>query len=341
MDAKASDVHSSEPSDSQNRGAGFSLGINEEEEKAMRFRMERRRFERKRAARRRLELALWIATALSVYGIRLVDSWGRFPEMPLVIHALNNLSILMVAGFLVLFPLVFQLIFQAFPLELIRDNRHPEILRRDRFIRERSAFRAREKKSVDLPNVRAQLEGMAVASGKIAEKIYTRAGVYLLFGVLIAFSGLAFFYLQSQATLTSGFELGPIKAEGAQTVVKPVGTTPMEAFTNMAPRVGVLFFIELVAFFFLRQYRAAMDEYRYFEAIKRRREENLALVTMFLSGKGDELDFFPFVEKCSLYSDLPKLTAGETTEVLETRKLTKDEMALFEKMLDIVTKAKG
>jgi hypothetical protein len=167
--------------------------------------------------------------------------------------------------------------------------------------------------------------------------------VYLLFGVLIAFSGLGFFYLQSQPAMKASGEYDSMKRVDSESTVAP--KTLVETFTNMAPnivgRIGVLFFIELVAFFFLRQYRAAMDEYRYFEAIKRRREENVALVTMFLQGNGDKIDFFPFVEKCSLYSDLPKLTSGETTEILETRKLTKDEMALFEKMIDVVTKAKN
>jgi hypothetical protein len=83
-----------------------------------------------------------------------------------------------------------------------------------------------------------------------------------------------------------------------------------------------------------------MDEYRYFEAIKRRREDNLALATMVFQSKGDKFDFFAFIEKCTLYSDSPKLSAGETTEILETRKLTKDEAALFKKMIDAIATAK-
>ena len=58
-------------------------------------------------------------------------------------------------------------------------------------------------------------------------------------------------------------------------------------FSALAPRFGILFFIELIAFFFLRQYKAAMEEFRYYEAIKRQREETLALVAMLKRRKSD------------------------------------------------------
>jgi hypothetical protein len=57
----------------------------------------------------------------------------------------------------------------------------------------------------------------------------------------------------------------------------------MENLLHTLPRFGILFFIETIAFFFLRQYRTAMDEYRYFEAIKRKREENFVLLCLLAS----------------------------------------------------------
>ena len=41
----------------------------------------------------------------------------------------------------------------------------------------------------------------------------------------------------------------------------------------LLPGFGILFFIEFVAFFFLRQYRSAMDEFPVYDAIRRNREE--------------------------------------------------------------------
>ena len=42
----------------------------------------------------------------------------------------------------------------------------------------------------------------------------------------------------------------------------------------------------------------------------------------------------------SLYSDLPKLSQGESTELLETRELSKDETVLIEKVLDAIVSLK-
>jgi hypothetical protein len=92
----------------------------------------------------------------------------------------------------------------------------------------------------------------------VTRQIYSRAGVYLMVGVMIAFSGLAFFYLRSQSL--------------------PQEHDYVDRALTLAPGFGVLFFIEFVAFFFLRQYRLAMEEFRYFDAVRRRREENLGCV---------------------------------------------------------------
>jgi hypothetical protein len=128
-----------------------------------------------------------------------------------------------------------------------------------------------------------------VTSGIIADRIYSRSGVYLLIGVLIAFSGLTFFYLQT-LPLAPGKDLYAV-------------------LVALLPRFGVLFFIELIAFFFLRQYRAAMDEFRYFEAIKRSREDNVAIVALAKSESA--IDILKVIEICSFNVVIGKLGQGE------------------------------
>jgi hypothetical protein len=266
----------------------------------------------------------------------------------------NTFSDLFVAALIVLIPIVFQLVFQVLPLEAVRVgySRRGSPFEQDKAKRVRVARRQVGSPEETIPashNSVSLLQDMAERSDSIAEKIYTRAGVYLLFGVMIAFSGLGFFYVETRESSAAPTPVATIEGKAGDqtplTVSHRAERTPIEAFASMMPsllgRIGVLFFIELVAFFFLRQYRAAMDEYRYFEAIKRRREENLAMATMLFQSAGDKIDFFAFIAKCSLYSDLPKLVSGETTEILETRKLTKDEAALFEKMIDAIAKVKG
>jgi hypothetical protein len=51
-----------------------------------------------------------------------------------------------------------------------------------------------------------------------------------------------------------------------------------DLFTAL-PRIGILVFIEIIALFFLKQYQAMREEYRYFEAIRRSREDAAFLLS--------------------------------------------------------------
>jgi hypothetical protein len=81
-----------------------------------------------------------------------------------------------------------------------------------------------------------------------------------------------------------------------------------------------------------------MDEYRYFEAIKRRREENFVLLSLLASPNPVDLTKLP--QQTSLYSDVAALAQGQTTDLLESRKLNKEETAILEKVVDAITKIK-
>lgn len=161
---------------------------------------------------------------------------------------------------------------------------------------------------------------LATQSAITARGIYSRAGVYLLIGGGIAFSGLAFFYL----------ETGPLKA------TSQIGADVM----IYAPRFGILFFIELIAFFFLRQYRAAMDEYRYYESLQRHREELLAL-SLLVENQGKSLVALALIKQGAYYSGREVLGKGESTRILEARKLEKDELDLLNKIVETVGKKKA
>lgn len=160
------------------------------------------------------------------------------------------------------------------------------------------------------------LTKLTLSSRQLAKSIYSRSGVYLLIGVLIAFSGLVFFYLQT--TITN----------------RPDATSLLIA---LAPNFGILFFIEFIALFFLKQYKSAMDEFRYYESLQRSREETLALVKL-IKESGEILNIYELIEKCGFRSTSEKLETGQTTELLESKKLNKDEAEIFSKILDIVGK---
>jgi hypothetical protein len=150
-----------------------------------------------------------------------------------------------------MFPLVFKLIFNVLPIEFIRRRQALRSIDGDPALSDNESNMKKAEasvlsgahSSVDLSQLSASelFSLYATSSRNLSQGLFNRSGVYLLVGVIVAFSGLAFFYLET---------LRPISSQGVDLVIA------------LAPKFGILFFIELVAFFFLSQYRSAMDEFR-------------------------------------------------------------------------------
>ncbi|MEZ8400993.1 hypothetical protein AB6C85_23575, partial [Vibrio splendidus] len=220
-------------------------------------------------------------------------------------------------------PLLFSQIFGKLPFEYLRYRRASNLIQQEESNVSINASAEEQEvinQQISLGDTALeQMQKLAKSSKEISEGLYTRAGVYLFIGVIIAFSGLAFFYIETA------------KSVGTNAPTE-TAISSSNSLLLMAPKFGILFFIEMVAFFFLRQYREAMDEYRYYESIKRKREENLVL--MQLNSENDvPMSISDLLEKTAFYSDQKNLKAGETTEIIESRKLSSNEIALMEKML--------
>lgn len=164
------------------------------------------------------------------------------------------------------------------------------------------------------------LKELIFSSQSLSKNIYNRGSLYLMIGLICAFAGIAFFY--------------------SQTHVVDSSKTPSQQILSILPNFGVLFFLELVAFFFLRQYRTVMDEFRYYEAIKRSREETLAIIKFTLES-GKEVDLAEVIEKGRLGGNPNKLEAGQSTEILEARKLDKSELETLSKLVETVVNKLG
>lgn len=318
-----------------------------------------------------IEIILWVAAAtvsLSIYykalAARAVAISNAIAEYRLLKQVPEDVPLSAVPGFVtekisnpsltpvifavafLLIPILWKLIFGALPFEMLRSitlgrNRIFIDVPSDTLPSSESSFESRD--GIQTSDTLAYLRSRARASRQIAEKLYLRAGVYLLIGVLVAFSGLAFFYYQQAQQIPLAQSLvASSKFDVEQAPKQPTAhestSSLQDNLLRTLPRFGILFFIETIAFFFLRQYRTAMDEYRYFEAIKRRREENFVLLCLLASEK--PLDLTKFPQQASFYSDVAALAQGQTTELLESRKLTRDETALLEKVVDAITKIK-
>jgi hypothetical protein len=82
-----------------------------------------------------------------------------------------------------------------------------------------------------------------------------------------------------------------------------------------------------------------MEEYRYFEEIQRRREEILAIIRI-TALHGTNVDLVELVKNGTFSSNVKNLQAGETTEILENKKLDRGELELLQKVIEAISLAK-
>ena len=280
-------------------------------------------YQRSQNVRRRLvELYLWIFLGILISG-RAIFEIATYAAPPIAVVQERYFEFL-VSIVVIVFPVLYRLIFNMLPLESIRRRREIVSFEVGKDERRLNKKTDNEESLDDLIAQRTSSEtsevfltSLALSSRQLAKGLYSRSGVYLLIGVLIAFSGLVFFYLQTTA-LTK----------------QPDATSLL---ISLAPNFGILFFIEFIALFFLKQYKSAMDEFRYYESLQRSREETLALVKL-IKESGENLNVYELIEKCGFRSTSEKLETGQTTELLESKKLNKDEAEIFAKILDIVGK---
>lgn len=283
---------------------------------------------RKRAMFRLLEMYMWFFVSVAIAGRVIFISVSENYGVEIVLRDYYWDAI--IGGLFLVFPIFFKLIFGTLPLETLRFNRmrqtHPFTVN----IEKEYSFGPPTKASVETRDVdgviaassltgRDLLLNQAADSRNLAKGIYGRSGVYLLVGVLVAFSGLAFFY--------------------SQTVGLTLPTDPNVLFFSLIPKFGMLFFIEFVAFFFLRQYRSAMDEFRYYEAVARKREEVSALLGI-AKDTGATIELMELVKNDSFFSKNSILNKDQTTEIIEARRMEKGEIELLEKVVDTLAKAK-
>lgn len=105
------------------------------------------------------------------------------------------------------------------------------------------------------------IDDCILESSKISERIYNNSKTYLFVGLTVAILGVSFFifYGLTNDSNNPSREL-------------------LERALDYLPRVGALFFIEFIAFFFLKQYRILLEEYRYYESIKRDRQHKKLII---------------------------------------------------------------
>lgn len=274
------------------------------------------------------EYFLWIILAGLVSGRFLIAIANTPPEY--IEETISRYYFDLLIGVLVIiFPLLFLQIFGSTPLQAFRERKRKgsnegmlvqgdhNIIHMPESKKSESKKAASNQGNFD-SEISAYLHGLTRESEELAKKIYNRSGVYLIFGVLIAFSGIFYFSFQS-LSISGEMDIGTL-------------------LLALAPRFGILFFIEFIAFFFLKQYRAAMDEFRHYESVKRTRESQLSIYLM-ATETFSEKDFSKVIDKINFFERIGHLANGETTEVIELSKQNNSEIEALKEIVKEVVKS--
>ncbi len=264
---------------------------------------------------RNREILVWNLLAFLVFLPVLLETiyWGGLYRETLSIFYNQILT----SVFLIFFPFLFRLIFGQLPFSYIRyllHSKHSINIVDSHAVS--VVLNGDKHSSIESNNI----ESFINESKNIAEKIFSTSRAYLLVGCLIAFIGVAIFSSPLFPTTSS--------------------SDFIQRLLEYSPRFGALFFIESIAFFFLKQYRIMLEEYRYYEAIKRKRQDNFVLVELIEKYKDNPELLKILIDKVS-QSTITKLANGETTEVLETQKIVNQEMDIFSKFIDLIKEIKS
>lgn len=274
------------------------------------------------------EIALWYIAAFLPIIYSVNDAYRSVKIISFVHLIVEVVPSIFSAALIIFIPIFAKKIFGQYPLIAFSEAINKPKLKPDladfRYdIRiEENLSSSPENFSANKTDPRVIMESYAESSRIIAKNIYNRAGVYLMAGAFIAFSGIAIFYLVPTAEF------------GAQQAAPAVTKDHIDKFIDLLPRFGMLFFVEFVAIFFLRQYRSAMDDFRYYDAIRRQREESLVVLSMFAENKNGIVPTKEVLQSMSIYSQAGSIGKNEISTIIELRKLDRDELVFFEKIIE-------
>lgn len=149
--------------------------------------------------------------------------------------------------------------------------------------------------------VNSILQSSSVAAAKLADKMERRINTHLILGVLVGFAGLFVWYY-------SFF------------IVALPSAPNQEWWVHLVPRITILLFIELLAGFFLRQYRIGVEDLKYFLELQRRANANRIAYSIF-NTLDDRDAMGRFASALLEAKSDTTLQTGQTTTVLEAMKL--------------------
>ena len=147
------------------------------------------------------EYFLWIILAALVSGRFLIAIANSNPDYVADTISAYYFDLLM-GVIIIMFPLLFLQIFGSTPLQAFRERKRKKskegmvVQGNHNIIHMPDTNKADSKHEEFSSEISAYLHRLTRDSEDLSKKIYNRSGVYLIFGVLIAFSGIFYFSFQ-------------------------------------------------------------------------------------------------------------------------------------------------
>lgn len=165
-------------------------------------------------------------------------------------------------------------------------------------------------------------------------KLYLRANFSLAIGMIISFSGI---YILSQGiSIFSESTFFIYENEKGLKIQKDIS----QIFIEMLPRISFVFVVELFAYYFLKLYKAGLDEIKYFQNELTNIESKLIAVEVAYITKNDDA----MKEALKILVQTERnfiLKKGETTVELERAKSESENMQNILKAVPELFKNKG
>lgn len=158
-----------------------------------------------------------------------------------------------------------------------------------------------------------------------SEELFSRSTLLLVGGVVMAFVGVAVFFVSlADASATGSINIvaaaGSVVTTSAQSSEVGIFGIPGRQFFQAFKSTAMLIFIEAIAWFLLRQYRALIEDYKSFYRYYMRRANYLA--SLKLVTEASDASLRARLVEALLGEDLSgRLRQGETTEVLEGQRV--------------------
>lgn len=164
---------------------------------------------------------------------------------------------------------------------------------------------------------------------KIADKLQNKSLDYASVGYILAMLGIFVFMFLSDQLKTTNNSFDPKIFEG-----NSISSYILYMITINLPRFGVLFFIEYIAIFFLKQYRVLLEEYKYYQLLK----HNLVQCKIILSFFNQYKDSPDIIKLLLEYvnSNFLKAPSFSSCDKIKLEQIVNNDLDMLSKITDLI-----